>query len=61
MAKYIKLALLIAALPLGLCVATAQETHVKSVTDYVVANVRPWLSAPLSWMPSNSRTSRTPI
>jgi hypothetical protein len=46
-AKYIKLALLIAALPWGLSVATAQETHVKPVTDYVVANVRPWLSAPV--------------
>jgi hypothetical protein len=46
-AKYIKLALLFAALPLGLCVATAQETHVKPVTDYVVATVKPWISDPV--------------
>jgi hypothetical protein len=47
LAKNLKLALLIAVPPLGSCVSAAQETHVKPVTDYVVANVRPWLSAPV--------------
>ena len=44
-AKFIKLAVLAAVVAFKFCVATA--AHVKPVTDYIVANVRPWLSAPV--------------
>ena len=47
MTKYIKLAVVAAAVAFGFGTATAQEVHVKRVTDYVVANVKPWLSDPV--------------
>lgn len=47
MTKYLKLAIIAAAVAFGLDTATAQEAHVKPVTDYAMANVRPWLSDPV--------------
>src|SRR5579884_633145 len=47
MMRFIQIAIITAGLALGLGIAVADEPHVKPVTDYVLANVKPWLSDPL--------------
>lgn len=48
MGKFMRLTAIAAALALGLgAAAIGQDSHVKPVTDYVVANVKPWLSDPI--------------
>jgi hypothetical protein len=44
MVKALTLMVSAVALALALGMAVAQEAHVKPVTDYVIANVKPWLS-----------------
>jgi hypothetical protein len=48
MSKYVKFAVVAAALVFGFGTAIAQEAaHVKPVTAYVLANIKPWLSDPI--------------
>jgi hypothetical protein len=44
MGKFMGLTAIAAALAFGFGAALGQDSHVKPVTDYVVANVKPWLS-----------------
>lgn len=44
MSTYLKLAFIIGAIAFGLATAIAQDAHVKPVTDYAIANIKPWLS-----------------
>lgn len=46
-ATFLKLLLLALALVFGACTGAADEPHIKPVTDYVVANIKPWLSDPV--------------
>jgi hypothetical protein len=47
MTKYLKFAAVAATLAFGFGAATAQEAHVERVTEYVAANIKPWLSDPV--------------
>jgi hypothetical protein len=47
MGKFMGLTAIVAALAFGPGAALGQDSHVKAVTDYVVANVKPWLSDPI--------------
>jgi hypothetical protein len=47
MGKFMGLTAIAAALAFGIGAAVGQDSHVKPVTDRVVANVKPWLSDPI--------------